>query len=168
MSKIHVTEEMRPEKDWFGEAKGQTLETLPAFINHIMGDYEHDYGTVCHAVAACALAAAYAANNSENGGITGFQASFVMWDFIRQWEKPNNKTALRLVDYDEMLYPQYAFKFERTISPDVWALLQNEAVKKLGAAANLADGHEVHGAVVDHWKSIAGGKVPFGYTIKED
>lgn len=168
MSKIHVTEEMRPEKDWFGEAKWQTLETLPAFINHIMGDYEHDYGTVCHAVAACALAAAYAADNSENGGITGFQASFVMWDFIRQWAKPNNKTALRLVDYDDMLYPQYADRFEKTIPRSIWVDLQNEAVKKLGAAANLADGHEVHGAVVDHWKSIAGGKVPFGYTIKED
>ena len=56
--KIVVTEEMRPEKEWFAEAGKQTVETLPAFINHLMGDYEHDYGTVVHAISACAVAAA--------------------------------------------------------------------------------------------------------------
>ena len=168
MSKTPVTEEMRPEKEWFEEAKKQTLESLPAFISHVMNDYEHDYGTVCHAVAACAYAGACAANNSEGGGITGFQAVCVMWDFIMHWAKPENKTALRLLDFDDMLYPYHAARLEKTIPRSVWVSLQNEAVTKLGAAAELADGHEVCGAVVEHWKSIAGGKVPFGYTIKED
>ena len=122
-----VTEEMRPEKEWFKQAEKQTLKTLPDFINHVMNDYSHDYGTVCHAVAACALAAAWAANEEPNGGITGFQASFVMWDFIKQWSFTHNKTGLRIVDFDNMLYPQYENKFNKTISKDLWERLQDEA-----------------------------------------
>ena len=84
-NKTPITEEMHLEKEWFELARKQTLETLPGFINYVMNDYMHDYGTICHAVAACALASAWAANDSPNGGITGFQANFVMWDFVKQW-----------------------------------------------------------------------------------
>ena len=100
---------MHPEKEWFKQAKKQTIETLPEFMNHIMNDYCHDYGTVCHAVAACAMAAVYAANHHPSGGITGFQAGFVMWDIIRQTNYPSNKCGMKLIDYDNMLYPQYAY-----------------------------------------------------------
>ena len=34
MSKIKITEEMHVEKEWFEQAREQTLETLPDFINH--------------------------------------------------------------------------------------------------------------------------------------
>ena len=157
-----VTEEMRPEKEWFKQAEKQTLKTLPDFINHVMNDYSHDYGTVCHAVAACALAAAWAANEEPNGGITGFQASFVMWDFIKQWSFTHNKTGLRIVDFDNMLYPQYENKFNKTISKDLWERLQDEAKNLLAES-----GRNANPAVVSHWKSISAGVVPFGYTVED-
>ena len=40
-----ISEEQNLKKIWFEEAKEQTIETLPMFINHIMNDYDHDYGT---------------------------------------------------------------------------------------------------------------------------
>ena len=46
MDKIAITEEMHLEKEWFANAKKQTLETLPAFMNHVLNDYCHDYGTI--------------------------------------------------------------------------------------------------------------------------
>lgn len=166
MEKVKITEEMRLEKEWFEEARKQTLETLPKFIDHVMNDYEHDYGTVCHAISACAIAAAWAANESEGacGGITGFQAGFIMWDFIRQWSYRNNKTALKVVNYDDMLYPQHWDKFEKTITKRTWERIQEEAELRL----NEDRGYPVHPDVKAHWESIVAGNVPFGYTITED
>ena len=65
MDKMAITEEMHLEKEWFEQAREQKLETLPEFMNHILNDYRHDYGTICHAISACALAAAWAADNSD-------------------------------------------------------------------------------------------------------
>ena len=98
MDKIVITEEMHLEKEWFEDAKKQTIETLPDFMNHVLNDYDHDYGTIVHAVSACAIASAYAANHSENGGITVFQADCVMWNFIKQWMFSDNKCGLRIID----------------------------------------------------------------------
>ena len=30
-----------------------------------------------------------------------------MWDFIIDWMYTSNQCGLRIVDYDDMLYPQY-------------------------------------------------------------
>lgn len=160
-----INEEQHLEKIWFEEAKVQTIETLTSFINHIMNDYEHDYGTICHALSACALAAAHAANNHPQGGITGFQAGFVMWDFIKQWMYSNNKTALRIVDYDKMLYPQYEEQFDKVISKETFESLQKAAQECLDEAKQ---GQVAHSDVLKHWESIVAGNVPFGYKIKED
>lgn len=162
--KTAINEEMHLEKEWFAEAKKQTLETLPAFINHVMNDYAHDYGTVCHAISACAIAAAWAANECDGacGGITGFQAGFVMWDFVKEWSYPRNKTALKIINYDDMLYPQYEHKFQKTMSKGMWELIQSEAKKKLELTEHA------HPNVVAHWKSIVEGQIPFGYTIESE
>ena len=163
MSKIKITEEMHVEKEWFEQAREQTLETLPDFINHVMNDYIHDYGTVCHAISACAIAAAWAADNTENGGITGFQASFVMWNFVKQWSYSSNKCGLKIIDYDDMLHPQYEHKFtQKTISSDIWESLQERAKELLEENKNGI----AHPDVREHWKSIVNGVVPFGYVVK--
>lgn len=164
MDKIAITEEMHLEKEWFANAKKQTLETLPAFMNHVLNDYCHDYGTICHAISACAIAAAWAADGSEQGGITGFQAGFVMWDFIRQWRYSSNKSGLKIIDYDNMLYPQYEYKFtNKEIPQSIWESLQKQAEELLREEKPYA-----HETVIEHWQSIIDGNVPFGYTVKED
>jgi len=161
MSRQPINEDLHIEKQWFEDAREQTLDTLMGFINHVMNDYVHDYGTLCHAVSACAVAAAWAANSSEGarGGITGFQASFVMWDFIRYWLHSHNKCGLMMIDFDNMLYPQYEYRFDKTIPKDVWELLQKQAAEKLKDLDGCSD------RVADHWRSIVNGNVPFGYRV---
>lgn len=160
-----ISEEQHLEKIWFKEAEEQTIETLPQFINHIMNDYDHDYGTICHAIAACSLAAAWAANKHGQGDITGFQASFVMWDFIKEWIYSGNQSGLRIVDYDDMLYPQYENKFDKVISKETFGSIQKAAQERLD---KVKQGREAHPDVIKHWESIVAGNVPFEYRIKED
>lgn len=160
-----INENQHLEKEWFKEATEQTIETLPKFINHVMNDYKHDYGTICHAVSACALAAAWAVSKHERGGITGFQAGFVMWDFIKEWIYRNNRTALRIVNYDDMLYPQYKEKFDKVISKETFESIQKAAQENLDRIKN---GDKAHPDVIKHWKSIVAGNVPFGHEVKEN
>lgn len=82
-----------------------------------------------------------------------------MWEFIQNWTKKNNKTGLKLIDYDDMLYPQYKHKFEKVISKETWEALQLEATKRL-----LEENHACN-EVKEHWKNIIKGIVPFGYKI---
>ena len=156
-----ITERDNMEKEWYEEAHEQTTKTLPDFINHVMNDYQHDYGTVCKAIAACAIATAWAANREPQGGITGFQAGAVMWEFVRAWSFSSNRTSLRIIDYDNMLYPQYEHKFEKTIPESTFKLIQKAAKESL-------EKDELHPKVRAHMESIVNGVVPFGYTISED
>lgn len=162
-----ITEEMGVHKAWYEEARKITPETLPAFIKKLAEDYTHDYGTVCHAVAAAAIAGAQAINHSPSGGITGFQASCVMWEFIQKWMHLDGQ-PLQLVRYDNMLYPQYDHDFEKTITAETWKYLQEKAHEHLAATAGDGAGAGAHSDVVAHWKSIADGNVPFGYSIKAE
>ena len=162
MKKKAITEK---DKDiiegWVKQTDKVTLDNLPAFLRELTQDYEHDYGTICHAVAIGAVAAAKAVNRSPAGGITGFQAGAVFWEFYKRWM--HEEGPARLIKYQDMLYPQYDNQFEKTISPDTWAWLQEQAKKNLGDKQATA-----HDKVLMHWKSIVDGKVPFGFKVKED
>lgn len=166
-SKIVVTEEMDDIwKQWLADASHvKTTDELVAFINHVMNDYEHDYGTVVHAVAACALAATWCANEC-GGGITGFQAGFVMWDYIRHTMYQTNKCGMKIVNYDDMLYPQCDYKFEKTIKPSTWEKIQDLARERIESSEKNND--IIAKSVMEHWKSIVNGEVPFGYTVVDD
>lgn len=127
-----VVKECTPEfdellKQWRKEAWEQTTETLPKFIESLMNDYKHDYGTVCHAIAIISNAAAHAADHEPQGGITGFQAGAIMFEFMKTWNYTNNKTGFKVVNFDDFLYPQHGDKFEKTISKHTWEALQKQA-----------------------------------------
>jgi hypothetical protein len=168
-----ITEKDGVHPKWYVEAKKQTAETLPEFIRHLIEDYGHDYGTICHAIAAAAVAGAYAVEHSPVGGITGFQGGAVMWQFIAQWGGYEDK-PLRLVNYSDLLYPQYADKFT-TISATTWEWAKKQAAEKLAeyeaepVYRNEETGEtwpSVHPDVVRHWRSVAAGTVPFGLEVE--
>ena len=107
-----ITEEMGLQKDWYNEAKSMTLENLPKFLDDLQ-QYEHDYGTICHCLTAAALATIYALNNKPDfGGITGYQSTAIMWEFIRQWTG-KKEDPLCLQNIRNMLYPQYEDSFTK-------------------------------------------------------
>lgn len=151
---------MHLEQEWFEKArKCESLEMFNELYKELFTEMDHDYGTVCHAVGALALAAANLGASIE--GITGFQAGFVMRDFIRQWNFSSNKSGLRIIDYDDMLYPQYNSKFDKVISPKTWDNLRKEAEKRLKEKGFACEN------VRKHWQSIVDGQVPFGYTVSD-
>ncbi len=156
-----ITEEMHVHDKWYKDASKQTPETIEAFLRKL-ANYQHDYGTICHAVAASAIAAAWAMNATPQGGITGFQAGCVMWEIIKNWSYSNNKCGLKMVNYDDMLYPQYEEKFGKIITKSTWKALQEQANKNLEEKNTAAE------KVIKHWQSIADGNVPFGYEVKDE
>ena len=131
MNKQQISEKMMTHEEWYKEAKEMSLDKLPEFLRKLTEDYGHDYGTICHAMTAGAIATMWAINKSPTGGITGFQAGYIMWQFIRQWNYSSNKTGLKLIDYDNFLYPQYEDKFEKTISKETWNAIQKQAKENL-------------------------------------
>ncbi len=159
--KIQLSEETAKDiiDSWFAEP----ITSVDEFIKKLNDQYEHDYGTVCHAMAAVAVQAAKAFNDSEQGGITGFQAGAVMWEFIKRFM--HLEGPMRLVQYNDMLYPQYFEKFDTTISEDIWKGLQAKAMENLIKSGN---NESTHPNVINHWKSIVEGVVPFGYVVKKE
>ena len=137
----------------------KSLDDLMNYIQNIRDNYDIGYDTAPRAIAQAALATSYYL--ADMFGITGFQAGFVMWDFIKDWSFRGNKCGLKIVNYDYMLYPQYNYKFQKTIKKDTFEALQK-------AAENNLKKHQLSSsAVIKHWKSIVDGNVPFGYTIED-
>jgi len=161
--KMDISEEDGVHEEWYKDvADLKTPEDLMVFMQNLDDNYHHDYGTICHAIAASGLGAMKVADHHwKQGGITGFQASCIMWEVLKHWL--HEKGPLRLVRYEKMLYPQYADKFGLTISKHAWEWLQEHAEKRLGE-----DDSPVNENVKNHWASIIAGVVPFGYKVEED
>lgn len=137
-----------------------SFDDLVNYLEYIKNNCNYDYGVAPRSIAQASLAVVWYL--AKEFGITGFQASFVMWDFIKSWSYKGNKCGLKIIDYDNMLYPQYEDKFDKVIPKETWELLQKQAEQELkenGCYANLN--------VINHWSSIMNGRVPFGYKVKD-
>jgi len=158
MTRIPATEESMIHVQWFEEASKITLDTLGDFIKKLMNDYELDYGSVVHAMSAGVGATISAMNNSDQGGITGFQAGCLMWEILQK--QFNVEFPSRIVRFENMLFPQYENEF-KSIPYDTWVWLRERASQLLETKPNMAD------SVKRHMKTIADGQVPFGYRIEK-
>lgn len=121
--------------------------------------YPHDYNTIVYGCMAAMKGAFNYVNRSETGGITGFQAGCLGWECVREFLSIDG--PVRLQDFKNLLYPQYADRFQKVISPDTWEWVQKKAVE------SLTESPDAHPNVVAHWKSIIKGKVPFGFVVKD-
>ena len=146
--------------------KDVTPETLPQFIEDVMSDpHVDDYGGICVAIGMIAAASAWAMNRhpGARGGITGFQAGAVMWEFIRHWDSSIvGECGARIQRFDDLLYPQYAEKFT-TISRSTADLVQDRARVLLEEKS----AGEVHPNVRAHWQVLAAGQPPFGIRVAD-
>ena len=161
MRPVKVTEESKVHEEWYKEANEQTLETLKSFVDHLSSDYEHDYGTIVHAMTAAAIAAAKVVDRGPQGGITGFQAGAIMWEFIKRWTRKDG--PMRLVQFKGMLFPQHEAQFSTRMSKASWEWLQKEAARLIETS-----GKSANQSAVAHWQTIVDGKVPFGWTVEEE
>lgn len=156
-------DELKLRKIWIARArdKAMTMETLPAFLKEL-AEHPHDYGTICVAMAAGAIATCYALDRTPNGGITGFQAGCVGWDFLRGWHSwPEDGAGHALLDYDLLLYPQYARQFN-SVSRKVLDRVREKARKMLREKGQMCE------TVRAHMVFVAEGGVPFGLAVSDD
>ena len=168
--KITATTEQEFKEQAYEIAKSvNTTDELAEFINFI-SNTPLDYGTAVYAQCAAMLAAQYVMHNGEQGGITGFQAGFIGWEMVKQFMCVGD-CGLSLIDWKNMLYPQYEERFEKTIPRKIFEGLQEKAKKILAESDKdkKTYGHStLHPVVRKHMESIINGVVPFGYVIKED
>lgn len=140
----------------------ETFDDLVAFLERVKNTCNTGYGTTPRAIAQAALATAWYL--ASEFGITGFQAGCTMWDFIRDWEFPTNECGMKIVNYDNMLYPQYGYEFEKTIPQYTFESLQKTAKKNL----EKYNDEYTSPSIIAHWKSIVDGNVPFGYVVRNN
>jgi len=139
---------------WWSEAEScKDIDASTAFARRLITDYRHDYGTICHAIAAGALAMANAVEQSPVGHITGFQAGAVGWLFMRHWHSWGDEPR-QMVDLSNLLYPQFDYKFT-TIDRQTAAWLQTKAAENIKQA-----GDHTHPNVIARWREIADGRFP--------
>lgn len=142
----------------------KTPEELTTLLKEIT-EFNHDYGTIVYGCTAAMKAAMNVVNRSPQGGITGFQAGCMGWEMIKELMGTTPNAPLKLTDYHNMLYPQYADKFEKRISTATWEYLQLQAAENL-EKNGISTG--THPNVVAHWVSIKDGKIPFGYVVRDE
>jgi hypothetical protein len=114
-----------------------------------LSDREHDYGTCVYAMSIAAEAAFNLMAHKLQ--VTGFQASCADMDFIgrvRHW-----KNGFRLINYDDLLYPQYRHSFDELS----WESLVRENKDHLQKEARkmLAESPNAHPEVLAHWQRLA-------------
>lgn len=146
----------------------KTKEDLDNLLNEILNSKEIDYGKIVYAMSGAMLGVAKFIDRSEIGGITGFQAGFVGWEMVKDFLIHDNKTSMRIINYDEMLYPQYKEKFKKTISKRTWECLQEQAKIYLKEIEEKKGHEHAHPKIIKHWKKIAKGKLPFGYKVEKE
>lgn len=139
--------------------EAKSTEDIFELIEEVKTNFNYNYGVAPRSIAAVCVALA----NYLSGemGLTGFQAGFVMTDFMFGYQYNHNKCGIKILDYDDMLYPQHEQRFDKIITPHVWECIQRSARKKLSE-----DKYHAHDKVIEHWQSIVDGKVPFGYKVE--
>jgi hypothetical protein len=144
---------------WYKRAREVTPETFGDFINELLHGYDLDYGAKIHAAAACSIAMFNAC--SDIFSFSDFQGSASAIQILYKLNYPCNKTGIRVIDYDDMLYPQYEDRF-RSIRRDTWEYLRKRADELIAERQSTADPSVLH-----HWMNISFGGVPFGYYISD-
>lgn len=159
MDEKFVYEERKP------EIESATFDNMMDIVEKYFHEYEKDYNSVVEIAEACCEAMAWAC--SKRLGLTGFQASCVGLRFLQRFNGFGENVGFKVLDYDAMLYPQNADRFEPCINRSMFEVMQNQAIANLNELEN-GSSTPVHPEVEAHWKRIADGIVPFGYYVKEE
>jgi len=114
-------------------AEAKEVKTPEALAEFIAKRYAEtlDYGTIVYACSATMQAAFNVMNaHPQFGGITGFQASCLMWEMVKKFGM-FSEGPLRIQDFDNLRFPQYDDRFRVTLSPESAAELQERAKKAI-------------------------------------
>ena len=134
----------------------ETKEELMSYIDAVV-HRKHDYGTASYCMSiAAVLAFGYAAHVE---GTTGFQAGCANMDIIRRTQ--GLKHGFRLLNYTNLLYPQYYTKERFPSLLDLVA--ENMDMLKKEATEMLKDFYG-HPEVKEHLEFLSRGELPPALT----
>ena len=135
-------EQLRDYKTPWPKSIEELNETINAVVNR-----GHDYSTAVYAMSI----AAEAAFNYVAGrlGVSGFQASCADLDFLNRTRRLK---AFQIIDYSEVLYPQYHDKIN-SISVDS-IIAENKDFFREECKKMLAEHESASPAVIKNWKEI--------------
>lgn len=141
----HYTEEQMREME---PPRLETIEDLTTYLQMLEGEAD-DYGKCVY----CMSLAAWAAFNfmASKIGATGFQASCADMAFVTKVR--GLKHGWRLIDYGNLLYPQYC---DETEMPG-WETHLRQNIDTLGLAAEKLLSQEskfVAESVTQHWRML--------------
>lgn len=151
-------------EEYLEEAKKQTPSTVGEFIQKLSKEKFTYNSEVNYTMVAMVAAQSAISNRSDSAGMTGFQASCLYLSLADQLLVKDPGSPVGITLYEQMLYPYYKDNFtSRTISSDTFEWLQNKA--RILLQEFTPD--DVLPSVIKHWNSIANGKAPFGYKVKQ-
>ena len=131
----------------------ESLDDLKKFITE-MEQNGQSYETAPYAVALASYATfMYMAGRL---GISGLQASWADMQFLKRTR--NMKDGFRILDYSELLYPQYEYKFNLSMDKLIEENIEHlkpKAIELLENNKNDDGTYSAHEDVVTHWKRIA-------------
>ena len=154
--------------EWYKKAKNDihTPEQLKEFADEIceyVNNSKEMYNDSSNGAAAISLAAMHMM--AFIYGMTSFQMGWVMWQLIDQMVIGEHDCGMKLVNYNDMLYPQYEDHFMKTLPKDVWERLQQKAKDDLKKDDAASEVYKMCHRVREHIQSIAYGNPPFGYKV---
>lgn len=142
-------------------AEKVTMSTLNDFLAELAAT-PTTHETEPNIVAAAGIAAAWAMNDSI-GSLCNMGASYVMWEFIKHWMGKSG--PMRLLCFEDMLYPQYEYRFEKTLDFETAEWLRISAHNKMQEW--FKGTYAVDPGVFWHWHRLDSGELPFGYRKEE-
>lgn len=128
----------------------ENLDELKAYIADLESK-EHSYGSCVYAMS---LAAVAAFNYMAGAlGVTGFQAGCADMDIIKRTRNMNS--GFRILNYENLLYPQY---LDSEHFPSIADLMANNDLRKRlkeTATEKLKEFPEAHPNVIAHWEKLS-------------
>ena len=138
------------------EEKAKTAKRLLEIFS-LAEEIREDFycGNIVPATAVGIVCGKLASYLSTIMGLTAYEQDVALREIAKHFSNKTNKSGVKLIDYDEMLYPQYDYKFT-TIPMSTTENLKEQAKNLLlqSEYANID--------VKKRWEDIANGNIPFG------
>ena len=160
MEKKYITEEMNEHEQWYKDAHDMTAEALPGFIQNVSENYSHDVVTICHAMAAAALAAMATVNKSTEGDIGKGQQLKVLSLFLRKWA--DIEGPAKVISWYGLLNPESENQF-KVIPKQVYEMLKKQAQYYL---RELEKEKTPNLQLKSHLEKICEGDMPWGFRVE--
>lgn len=139
----------------------KTKEQLLEFLDKEIENEELTKDNIDHAIAAFMLAASNVLVQKHGNLIDKDKAGDIMWNFIRHWLPEFAYAPIRMLIYEDLLFPQFERNF-KTITKDI-----QEWVKKQAEHNLKTHGDKAAPELVEHWRKIINGYIPYDLELEE-